>query len=132
MGNIQHTSKFYSGDWYSFLNIMENKSIKFDYILTSETIYNADNYDKLHSIFVKCLINDGVMYPFRIKFYIILQYTFFLILFSYVAAKTCYFGVGGGLRSFEDFVASKDLLNVAKCWICSNGINREIIKLTLK
>ncbi|KRT78151.1 methyltransferase, partial [Oryctes borbonicus] len=80
VGNVENsmkTSKFYSGDWQSFLVLMKNDNIKFDFILTSETIYNIDNYNKLYAIFTNCLKENGVIY---------------------IAAKTHYFGVGGGLR----------------------------------
>ncbi|KAK9751295.1 Lysine methyltransferase [Popillia japonica] len=109
--NVQEFSKFYSGDWTSFLDILKENKIKFDIILTSETIYNTESYSKLHSIFTNCLKKDGVVY---------------------VAAKTYYFGVGGGLRSFEEFVSSKGILNFTPVWTHSNGISREIIKLSWK
>ncbi|GJQ71267.1 hypothetical protein Trydic_g11006 [Trypoxylus dichotomus] len=113
-GNVENfpkTSKFYSGDWEYFLTLIRNDNIKFDFILTSETIYNIDNYRKLYAIFINCLKETGVIY---------------------VAAKTHYFGVGGGLRTFEELLASLGELNIETSWICSNGINREIIKLTKK
>lgn len=58
--------KFYCGDWSSFLNKLwegEDETLKFDLILTSETIYNADNHQKLCSVFKKCLKNTGCVYP---------------------------------------------------------------------
>lgn len=69
-------SKFYSGDWQSFVDLFtkENKEEKFDYIFTSETIYNTENHSKLHNVFQETLKKDGEIY---------------------LAAKSYYFGVGG-------------------------------------
>uniref|UniRef100_A0A182Q3J8 protein-histidine N-methyltransferase n=1 Tax=Anopheles farauti TaxID=69004 RepID=A0A182Q3J8_9DIPT len=68
--------KFYSGDWGSFT---ENYHSKYDIILTSETIYSTQNYAKLLELFDRKLETEGVVY---------------------LAAKTYYFGVGGGVRLF--------------------------------
>lgn len=54
--------KFFSGDWQSFTELLTEKS-QFDYILTSETIYNTKNYDKLHNVFKQLLKKNGTMYP---------------------------------------------------------------------
>lgn len=59
--------KFYSGDWQSFSNFLAgitNEDNKFDFIFTSETIYNTENYRKLHNVFEKLLKKNGAMYPF--------------------------------------------------------------------
>ncbi|KAF5306993.1 hypothetical protein FQR65_LT07216 [Abscondita terminalis] len=98
--------RFYSGDWSSFLELM--KGCKFDYIFTSETIYNSSNYCKLYKIFKECLQSDGVVY---------------------VAAKTHYFGVGGGIRQFEEYLKHEGLFNVLPCWKCKDGLQREILKV---
>lgn len=60
---------FFSGDWSDLErkltpNIHEN-SHKFDVILTSETIYNTDCYEKLLHVMTSCLKSNGIMYPFR-------------------------------------------------------------------
>ncbi|XP_061715685.1 histidine protein methyltransferase 1 homolog [Cydia pomonella] len=102
--------KFYSGDWASFNSKLADTEV-FDIILTSETIYNTNNYDKLIDLFVKRLSKDGEVY---------------------VAAKTCYFGVGGGTRQFEASVEKNGLLESKVCWKSSGGILREILKLTKK
>ncbi|XP_075977622.1 histidine protein methyltransferase 1 homolog isoform X2 [Anticarsia gemmatalis] len=99
--------KFYSGDWESF-----NKKFTsdvYDIILTSETIYNECNYDKLISLFVERLNKDGV---------------------AYVAAKTYYFGVGGGVRQFEQAIKKNGQLTSEVCWKGAGGIQKEILKIT--
>ncbi|CAG9767673.1 unnamed protein product [Ceutorhynchus assimilis] len=65
-------SSFHSGDWESFTDLIgiEKDEDKFDYIFTSETIYNAENYGKLHELFERLLKKDGEMYPYD-RFYII-------------------------------------------------------------
>lgn len=100
--------KFFSGDWASF-----NKKISnvFDVILTSETIYNECNYDKLVSLFKDRLSSNGVLYT---------------------AAKAHYFGVGGGTRKFEKAVEKTGLFSSEVCWKSSGGIQREILKITRK
>ncbi|XP_013186893.1 histidine protein methyltransferase 1 homolog isoform X2 [Amyelois transitella] len=99
--------KFYSGDWESFNKIDETES--YDVILTSETIYNIANYDKLINLFIKRLSRTGAVY---------------------LAAKTCYFGVGGGVRQFESKLKNNGTFQSEICWTCSGGIQREILKIT--
>jgi len=65
-----------SGDWTDLAkNDCLLPSNYFDLILTSETIYNENNYRSLLNLFTKCLTR-----PYG------------LVLLS---AKTCYFGCGG-------------------------------------
>ncbi|CAG9125381.1 unnamed protein product [Plutella xylostella] len=99
---------FYSGDWASFMNILEESEL-FNFILTSETIYNSENYDKLIELFLRRLSQDGVVF---------------------VAAKTYYFGVGGGTRQFEECVSKSLKLKSEVVWLSSGGVKREIIKIT--
>ena len=102
--------KFYSGDWDSFNKKLPNTEV-YDIILTSETIYNESNYDKLTSLFMDRLSKDGAVY---------------------VAAKAHYFGVGGGVRQFEQNVHKHGKLISEVCWKSTGGIQREILKITHK
>ena len=52
--------KFFSGDWADFTNKTSN-SEKYDVILTSETIYNIENYAKLLDLFRIRLKENGLM-----------------------------------------------------------------------
>jgi len=52
--------KFFSGDWAS----LEDKLGSYDIVLTSETIYSSENYNKLLNIFKTVLKKKGVMYVF--------------------------------------------------------------------
>lgn len=101
--------KFYSGDWDSFNKILPSTDV-YDIILTSETIYNQSNYDKLINLLKDRLSKDGT---------------------AYVAAKTYYFGVGGGVRQFEERIQKKRNLKSEVCWKSKGGIQREILKITI-
>lgn len=103
---IMEKTSYYSGDWSSYDQLTPDK--KFDVILTSETIYNPDHYEKLLNVLKSKLKPDGVVY---------------------LAAKIYYFGVGGGLRFFEDVVRKDAVLNSEVVWKCTDGVQREIIKL---
>ncbi|KFB39817.1 AGAP009532-PA-like protein [Anopheles sinensis] len=100
--------KFFSGDWGSFT---ENFDEKYDLILTSETIYSTQNYGKLLQLFDRKLEPDGIVY---------------------LAAKTYYFGVGGGVRLFEDALATDGRFQCQTVWKCDIGVKREILKITRK
>lgn len=100
--------QFYSGDWESF-NEKLDKTQSFDLILTSETIYNTNNYEKLLKIFIDRLSQDGTVY---------------------VAAKSCYFGVGGSIRQFEEMIKKNTKLKCQICWRNTDGIQKEILKIT--
>jgi len=106
-------TRFFAGDWESFEEIvspeMSREEEKFDLILTSETIYNTKNQHKLISIFKNFLKKNGQVL---------------------VAAKTMYFGVGGGLRQFERML-SENGLNFATVKAFDEGVNREIVSVKL-
>lgn len=101
--------EFYSGDWKSFADLTQDDK-KFDIILSSETIYNPKNHLKLlNTIYSKIKISGIAL----------------------IAAKTCYFGLGGGIRQFEDLIKKDKRFNSVVVWVSSGGVSREIIKLVL-
>lgn len=102
--------KFYSGDWALFDQKLGESTV-FDVILTSETIYNENNYNKLIQLFTRRVMENGKIY---------------------VAAKTCYFGVGGSVKLFESYVNKSGILNCEVCWTNDSGIQRKILKITRK
>ncbi|KAB7496633.1 Histidine protein methyltransferase 1-like protein [Armadillidium nasatum] len=81
--------KFYSGDWGSFSKDYMLEEVNFDYILTSETIYNKKNYGKLINVFEKFLTPSGLII---------------------LASKSYYFGVGGGTLEFINTVERSGFL----------------------
>ena len=108
-------TRFFSGDWQSLEENFLRKEIteesaKFDLILTSETIYNQENQSKLVSIFKQFLKRDGEVL---------------------VAAKTFYFGVGGGLRQFEKLLKQENLNSEIVKTFDNGGVRREIIRINL-
>ncbi|XP_063706387.1 histidine protein methyltransferase 1 homolog [Culicoides brevitarsis] len=100
----------FSGDWDSFVDVMKEKhaGTKFDYILTSETIYNEKYYKKLLNVFRELLADDGTVF---------------------LAAKTIYFGVGGGMRSFEKALTDTKEFKSDVVWKSEVGVLREILKI---
>lgn len=105
--------RFFSGDWSTFLDLLikEDKPPKFDIILTSETIYNTAYYPVLHEILKKLLAPDGLVY---------------------LATKSHYFGVGGGLHLFETFVEQKGIFSLDSVWDGEEGLQRHVVVLRFK
>ena len=112
---VQNNCRFFSGDWGSlldFINPSLNEEETYDIILSSETIYNMDSQKRLYHFIERHLKkHSGV---------------------AYIAAKTCYFGVGGGTRSFEQLVTSFGKLEVSVCRTYSTGVQREILSMKFK
>uniref|UniRef100_A0A1B6IAA4 protein-histidine N-methyltransferase n=1 Tax=Homalodisca liturata TaxID=320908 RepID=A0A1B6IAA4_9HEMI len=100
--------RFFSGDWESFAKLVD---FTCDLIVSSETIYNPDNYLKLHDTIQRLLKPSGT---------------------ALVGAKSYYFGVGGSTRQFEKLVKERDIFDLEVVWRCSQGVQREILKLTVK
>jgi len=86
--------EFYAGDWAS-LAILLDKNKKYDYIFTSETIYNPDNYKKLYEIFKTKLKTDGTVWVHSLMPHFIYKSWISkrIISVRFVAGKTYYFGV---------------------------------------
>jgi hypothetical protein len=94
---------FYSGDWSSFQKVVP---IKYDIIVTSETIYNLKNYNKLLNFFKERLTDDGKVY---------------------LAAKCHYFGVGGNIMDFCKFIHEDGFFECKSIWKSNEGLQREIL-----
>ncbi|XP_055917499.1 histidine protein methyltransferase 1 homolog [Eupeodes corollae] len=99
--------KFYSGDWLKYTELTKDDE-KFDIILTSETIYNPDNQQKLLDTLDAKLSEDGIIL---------------------LAAKTYYFGVGGGLRQFEELIKTDKRFQSKIVWTSTDGLSREILEI---
>lgn len=127
--SLSSKATFYSGDWAAVNQLLssqceyENEQTenirkdadgeerKFDLILTSETIYNPSCHKKLLDLMTAHLKHDG------------------LIL---LAAKTHYFGVGGGTQQFADLVKTQGQLDVHFITSNNSGVKREIIQMKFK
>lgn len=74
----------------------------YDIIFIVEIIYVVELYDKLYQFIKRYLKKfDG---------------------FVYVVVKIYYFGVGGGIRSFEKLVLMDGVFDVLVCKVCSMGV----------
>ncbi|KAK2186801.1 hypothetical protein NP493_188g01020 [Ridgeia piscesae] len=108
--------RFFCGDWGGVERVLQQDTAGegghgYDVILTSETIYSTDSYLKLHQIMRELLKPTGIIY---------------------LAAKTYYFGVGGGTRSFEDLVRQEDVFSSKVIQEFADGVQREILQLQFK
>ncbi|XP_034537750.1 histidine protein methyltransferase 1 homolog [Notolabrus celidotus] len=105
--------RFFSGDWSTFLALVkkENPHPKYDIIFTSETIYNTTYYPTLHQTLHKLLAPDGLIY---------------------LATKSHYFGVGGGLHLFETFVEQRGIFSLDHLWDGEEGLQRHVVVLRFK
>eukprot|EP00003_Mantamonas_plastica_P020119 TRINITY_DN3253_c0_g1_i1.p1 TRINITY_DN3253_c0_g1~~TRINITY_DN3253_c0_g1_i1.p1 ORF type:complete len:151 (+),score=42.44 TRINITY_DN3253_c0_g1_i1:347-799(+) len=106
--------EFYSGSWESLDQLLGDR--KFDVILTAETVYSVDSFQKLYDVIQHHLANDGV---------------------ALVAGKVFYFGVGGGTRDFAAFVnkqSSDNALQAENIFTVkdSHSIHRQILKVNMK
>lgn len=83
---------------------------KFDIILTSETIYNVDNYSKIIRVLKERLKTGGE---------------------CYLAAKQHYFGVGGSVGQFKIALSKSGVFDTETVFTCNENVSREILKITL-
>lgn len=81
---LKENYKFMYGDWKQIEDELFKSSIKFDLILSAETLYSETNYEKLCHIFHSTLSQPNGK--------------------VFIASKSHYFGVGGGTLSFIDYV----------------------------
>ncbi|KAJ8361405.1 hypothetical protein SKAU_G00179300 [Synaphobranchus kaupii] len=105
--------RFFSGSWTSFLTeMLSNDPLpKYDLIMTSETIYNEAYYPALHEVFRKLLDQGGLVY---------------------LATKAHYFGVGGGLYLFQNFVEQRDVFKMKCLKNVEQGLQRHVVALSFK
>ncbi|RDD38586.1 Histidine protein methyltransferase 1-like protein [Trichoplax sp. H2] len=106
---IKKKCHFYAGDWSNMGNVLQDGgNNRYDFVLTSETIYSEESQDKLYKLIKGLLKENGV---------------------AYIAAKTIYFGVGGGTRAFEALVSNDNYFQCEVCKRITLGVNREILRL---
>ncbi|XP_003415104.1 histidine protein methyltransferase 1 homolog [Loxodonta africana] len=106
--------RFFSGEWSEFCELVlrsEKFFVKYDLILTSETIYNPDYYSTLHETFLRLLDRNG-----RVL----------------LASKAHYFGVGGGVHLFQKFIEERNVFETRTLEIIDEGLKRVLIELTFK
>lgn len=106
---VKKRCRFFAGDWSALADHI--KSEQYDLILTSETIYSTASYQSLITILKKAIKCNGTVL---------------------VAAKTCYFGVGGGTRLFEDALAQDGFFTSRVVFVTDVGVQREILELRVR
>ncbi|XP_034472981.1 histidine protein methyltransferase 1 homolog isoform X2 [Drosophila innubila] len=107
---LETDSNFYAGDWSHFTELTKDLE-KYDIILTSETIYNIENQQKLLDTFRNRLKSDGNVL---------------------IAAKSHYFGVGGGLEQFIEVVKCGKVFKANNLWQADENLKRGIVELKLQ
>ena len=108
---IQEKCSLIAGDWDALVNHPHLCNEKYDFILTSETIYSSENYAKLVSLIKRQLAPDGMVL---------------------IAAKTHYFGVGGSIFDFEQEIVKDNTFNVVCVKTIEDSVERQILKITWK
>ncbi|XP_058033341.1 histidine protein methyltransferase 1 homolog [Ahaetulla prasina] len=106
--------KFFSGEWSEFTTFILNNTkslVKYDLILTSETIYNPNYYEAFHDALSSLLARKGTIF---------------------LASKAHYFGCGGGVHLFTNFIEKKNVFKSQVVKVIEKGLNRFIIELTFK
>ncbi|KAI8080130.1 uncharacterized protein B0P05DRAFT_540090 [Gilbertella persicaria] len=115
LGQVNKRTRAFFGDWSSLPEQLNVDHEKYDMIVTSETIYAEHALPDLINVFQKALKKpDGV---------------------CYVAAKTVYFGVGGGILPFCSLLdqtqdSDGDKLKFEKVFESSSTVKREILKVS--
>jgi len=97
--------QFVAGDWSAVNATLQTK---FDVILTAETIYSTDYYERLHRLLQHALKPGGRVY---------------------VSSKSYYFGVGGGVKEWIDFVSSKGLFTTTVVDVVEASLRRQILEM---
>ncbi|XP_073439769.1 histidine protein methyltransferase 1 homolog [Dendrobates tinctorius] len=113
MTGLLNKCRFFSGEWSHFTQLMQNHEppMKYNVILTSETIYNLTYYSALQELFQNLLANNGIVY---------------------LASKSHYFGVGGGVHLFETFIMESKLFNIHTVKVLDDGLQRILLSLVFK
>jgi SAM-dependent methyltransferase len=111
--NLVKSSSFFSGDWSLLEKFLQERGESYDLILTSDTLYSSQSHNKLYSFMKHLLKPHGEIL---------------------IAAKTYYFGCGGGVRQFEEMIAKQNEMNVQVVRKFTDGQSnmREILKMTHK
>uniref|UniRef100_A0A4W3HVI0 protein-histidine N-methyltransferase n=1 Tax=Callorhinchus milii TaxID=7868 RepID=A0A4W3HVI0_CALMI len=106
--------RFFSGEWRRFGREMLARlggALRYDLILTSETVYNPQYYGALHAVLSGLLADTGTVY---------------------LATKSHYFGVGGGARLYQSFVEERKVFHARTVQVIDEGLQRCIIEMTFR
>ena len=106
--NFKKNVNYRYGDWGLF-----QYDKKFDIIISGDTLYNNENYEKIYNLIKNNLNKNGE---------------------AYFASKRFYFGVGGGSSEFRQYINDRYDFNITQVKQIKDGINniRVILKITWK
>ena len=106
----------FSGDWAALADRLRAEAAAggagggaYQLVLASETIYSRESWPRLLEAIDAGMASDGA---------------------ALVAAKTFYFGVGGGTRAFEQAVLEDGRFSSEVVFATKQGLQREILRLT--
>lgn len=134
-------TRFFAGDWGTLsTHVLEGLGLTgtYDIVLTSETIYNVDSMSRL----LQCI--QQVRYRLILKTmyslmslahgYCVLQCLQKPDGICFLAAKSFYFGVGGGIAAFKSLVDRDGCMKHETALVIDDGKSnrREIIKLSFR
>jgi SAM-dependent methyltransferase len=113
LNDCTKSSAYFAGDWSLLEKYLEERGEKYDLIVTSDTLYSTQYHQRLYSFMKKLLKPNGEIL---------------------VAAKTYYFGCGGGVRQFEEMVNKKNEMDISVARKFTDGQSnmREILKMKHK
>ncbi|RIA96594.1 hypothetical protein C1645_815287 [Glomus cerebriforme] len=105
-------SRFFMGDWNGLIDTinLDSEQEKYDLILTSETIYNTDSLPNLYNV-----IKHSLKRPNGI---------------ALIAAKSIYFGVGGGVLLFRQLIEQDKVFGIKIIYNEKAHVKREILILS--
>ncbi|GFN90751.1 histidine protein methyltransferase 1 homolog [Plakobranchus ocellatus] len=98
--------RYFSGDWCSFSQFLQHEKLRYDVILTAETIYSPKNYACLHGVLCEALMDNGIVV---------------------LAAKVYYFGVGGSVDGFLEYVKKQKQFTAEIVHTIQAAVPRNII-----
>ena len=106
--NFENKVKYIEGDWSIF-----KYDKKFDIIISGDTLYNNQNYEKIYNLLKNNLDKNGE---------------------AYFASKRFYFGVGGGSSEFRQYIIDRNDFEISQVKQIKDGINniRVILKIIWK
>lgn len=107
-------ARFFAGSWDALPALLEQQGLThtYDLVLTAETIYSLEAIHSLYAAIKACLRPGSGA--------------------ALVAAKSYYFGVGGGTAAFARLVAADGCYDCSTVAVLDDGLSnkREILALT--
>ncbi|EIE22097.1 hypothetical protein COCSUDRAFT_83488, partial [Coccomyxa subellipsoidea C-169] len=110
------SSRFFAGDWAGLPRLLKTEGLlgTYDIVLSAETVYSLDSQQQLLNCIRQCLKPDVGK--------------------AWIAAKSYYFGVGGGTASFTRLVKQDGTFEVKVVDVIDDGASnkREILLLSFR